>query len=378
MSDEAALLAAIRDNPDEDTPRLAYADWLQEHRDANRAEFIRAQCQAFRLPLGDKERKKLEKKAEALFKANKAEWGGIVWKKFHSTKPAVSHCHIERGFITSLKGTTEDIVKHAADIERLAPCLRSLHTTRTNEHASKVLDLPLLRRVRELTLDWLDMPSYRQFRNYPAWGQLDRLHLGFEFKSEAENLTGLAEAPLVVAARRLDLEYGYFLRDNAPSHVGQEAAQAPSLREMSKLKLPQLRGFGFWGLMPASAPVMVKWAGFAKLDWLIFETAALDDDVIEPLLTAATLPRLQRLHLNENSLNDVSARVVAECPQLSELRELHLDWNRFTDAGARLLSLSTTLPAQLKLSVGFNHLTKRGVDQLRERFGSEVVSEKQY
>jgi uncharacterized protein (TIGR02996 family) len=31
MSDEAGLLAAITDNPDDDTVRLAYADWLDEH-----------------------------------------------------------------------------------------------------------------------------------------------------------------------------------------------------------------------------------------------------------------------------------------------------------------------------------------------------------
>jgi len=378
MSDEAALLAAIRANPDEDTPRLVYADWLQEHDNASRAEFIRAQCQAFRLPRTDKERKKLEKKAEALFKANKAEWGGTVWKAFHSTKPAVSHCHIERGFITSVKGTAELVVEHAADIERFAPCLRSLHTTRTNIHAREVFDLPLLRRVRELTLDWLDTPSYRLLRDCPAWGELDRLHLGFEFKSEAESLTGLAKVPLVVAARQLDLDYGYFLQDDAPPHVGQEAAQEPSLREMAKLKMPQLRGFGFWGLMPASVSVMTKWPGFAKLDWLIFETASLEDETVEALLTAATLPKLKRLHLNENSLNDASASVVAECPQLGELQELRLDWNRLTDAGARLLSLSTTLPAQLKLNVGYNHLTKRGLDKLRERFGPDVVSEKEY
>ena len=31
MSDEHALLAAFAANLDEDTPRLAYADWLGEH-----------------------------------------------------------------------------------------------------------------------------------------------------------------------------------------------------------------------------------------------------------------------------------------------------------------------------------------------------------
>jgi uncharacterized protein (TIGR02996 family) len=49
MTDQHALLAAIRQNPDDDTPRLVYADWLQEHDQPERAEFIRLQCEKFRL-----------------------------------------------------------------------------------------------------------------------------------------------------------------------------------------------------------------------------------------------------------------------------------------------------------------------------------------
>lgn len=44
MSDEPALLAAIRAHPDEDTPRLIYADWLDENGQPERAEFIRLRC----------------------------------------------------------------------------------------------------------------------------------------------------------------------------------------------------------------------------------------------------------------------------------------------------------------------------------------------
>jgi uncharacterized protein (TIGR02996 family) len=43
MSDDEALLAAILAHPDEDTPRLMYADWLQENGQPERAEFIRLQ-----------------------------------------------------------------------------------------------------------------------------------------------------------------------------------------------------------------------------------------------------------------------------------------------------------------------------------------------
>jgi uncharacterized protein (TIGR02996 family) len=43
--DELSFLSAIHATPWEDAPRLVYADWLQEHDQADYAEFIRWQCQ---------------------------------------------------------------------------------------------------------------------------------------------------------------------------------------------------------------------------------------------------------------------------------------------------------------------------------------------
>src|SRR5579883_797347 len=43
-------MAAIIAHPDEDTPRLMYADWLQENGDQTRAEFIRFHIEWDRRP----------------------------------------------------------------------------------------------------------------------------------------------------------------------------------------------------------------------------------------------------------------------------------------------------------------------------------------
>jgi uncharacterized protein (TIGR02996 family) len=48
MSDEAAFLKALRENPGDDTTRLVYADWLDERNDP-RAEFIRLRQQQAQL-----------------------------------------------------------------------------------------------------------------------------------------------------------------------------------------------------------------------------------------------------------------------------------------------------------------------------------------
>lgn len=44
LSQHEAFLRAIFDAPDDDTPRLVYADFLQENGEDDRAEFIRWQC----------------------------------------------------------------------------------------------------------------------------------------------------------------------------------------------------------------------------------------------------------------------------------------------------------------------------------------------
>ncbi len=49
MTDGEALLRAIIAHPDEDVPRLAYADVLDEQNEPARAEFIRLQCDSARL-----------------------------------------------------------------------------------------------------------------------------------------------------------------------------------------------------------------------------------------------------------------------------------------------------------------------------------------
>lgn len=44
MTTEAAFLAAIIENSQDDSPRLIFADWLEEQGQVERAEFIRIQC----------------------------------------------------------------------------------------------------------------------------------------------------------------------------------------------------------------------------------------------------------------------------------------------------------------------------------------------
>jgi uncharacterized protein (TIGR02996 family) len=76
MKDDA-FLSAIHADPDDESLRLIYADWLDEHGDdlgRARAELIRAQCELERLPPDDERRPGLEKRVRRLVKDH-----GKVW-----------------------------------------------------------------------------------------------------------------------------------------------------------------------------------------------------------------------------------------------------------------------------------------------------------
>src|SRR5262249_50637437 len=115
VSDVEGLLAAIRADPEDDAPRLVFADWLEEDDQPERAELIRVQCEAARLPEGDKERRAKEKRAKALLGAHKHVWFGPLPKRF--TCKEIHWCRIDRGFVADLCGPAEDVLKYAEDID---------------------------------------------------------------------------------------------------------------------------------------------------------------------------------------------------------------------------------------------------------------------
>jgi uncharacterized protein (TIGR02996 family) len=56
MTHNDAFVHEIIESPDDDTLRLVYADWLEEHGEPPPAELIRTQCALARLPNGDPQR----------------------------------------------------------------------------------------------------------------------------------------------------------------------------------------------------------------------------------------------------------------------------------------------------------------------------------
>jgi uncharacterized protein (TIGR02996 family) len=64
MSDEDTFAHAILANPDDDLPRLVFADWLEERGRESHAELIRVQCELAQLPRRSRDPQKKARRAE--------------------------------------------------------------------------------------------------------------------------------------------------------------------------------------------------------------------------------------------------------------------------------------------------------------------------
>lgn len=193
MNEHKALLRAICDNPDDDTPRLVFADWLQENGEEDRAEFIRVQCEVARIATDDDRLDGLIRRECELQK----QFG----KRWLSELPVPDKEHInwveapdwldgetfDRGFACLLRvKTTGTLAKYAnvlfsatpvrrlmiwhimkADKLAKIPQLRHLHTFRarivSRQAADDLLDCPHLDPVPDVRLSFDALPEdYRE------------------------------------------------------------------------------------------------------------------------------------------------------------------------------------------------------------------------
>src|SRR5262245_9446403 len=92
MTLEDGFLRAIVADPGDDTPRLVYADWLDEHGQPDRAEFIRTQVELARGIAEAARRESLRRRERELLLAHEREWLGPL-------RAVVGRATFVRGFV---------------------------------------------------------------------------------------------------------------------------------------------------------------------------------------------------------------------------------------------------------------------------------------
>jgi uncharacterized protein (TIGR02996 family) len=175
MSDEDALLAAIIANPDEDTPRLVYADWLDENGQPERAEFIRLQIRFASSPHERESDPDLVRREHLLLK--QMERCDPAWKLTDGRG------QYHRGFVFAARLHATSYARNAEKLFTLAP-VRQVGIDEAERRFAEVSLVPRPRTVRvqfemgrrhirtwkRCTVDLLN-PDLRQLEDYVLGGR---------------------------------------------------------------------------------------------------------------------------------------------------------------------------------------------------------------
>jgi uncharacterized protein (TIGR02996 family) len=235
-ADEQALLNAILAAPDDDLPRLVYADWLEEHDRAERAEFIRVECELARSEPGAEGRARLFARQAELMKRHQLEWFPV----FSTTKALFVSWKTARGFVESLEvgavmflELTEEWFTDQPITHLKITALSTGYGTERSWFAKQILTSPLLGRVASLDLDNSEMNSagaYWLSRNQHIH-RLRELSMSCNRLND-EGAATLARMPGLGQLRILDLSGNYLTDPGAQAIIN-----SPHFRHLEELRL---------------------------------------------------------------------------------------------------------------------------------------------
>jgi uncharacterized protein (TIGR02996 family) len=330
-----ALLADVKEHPDEDSLRLILADWLEDHGDAQdqpRAELIRCQISHERLPADHPDKNAAGRRARWLQQNHGTAWLGPLAKWLAAWT-------FRRGLLS--------VSVDASMLRGQGMALLAASETWAWVDEVYLLGLsdPEVPRLGKCAL--LDAVVSLGFR---------RCDLG------PAGAAALAELPLAQRLRCLDLSLCP-IADRGTAAL----AQSPQLAGLWSLNLAGCQ------LTPnAASPLAGANTPFADLRRLVLWGNPLDDLGARRLASSPGWPRLRQLDLRSCRIGDRGGQALAGWVGLAPLRELNLADNAFGPDAALALAASAHLETIESLTLWGNPLGAEGVGRLRERFASRV------
>ena len=195
----AAFLAAIADAPDDDLPRLVYADYLDENGEPERAEFIRVQIELANLPDTDPRRAGLETREDELLTPHRWVWS---LPEFRGQSQV-----FRRGFVERVNVSAEWLIAHPDSLAAPGP-LRAMRVFNATPFLPRLAEVPGLARLETLDLSNTNFAGPDDVRNFFTAAKLDRLRelvLRNSNFVEDEEVRALAETPVARRLKSLDL-----------------------------------------------------------------------------------------------------------------------------------------------------------------------------
>jgi uncharacterized protein (TIGR02996 family) len=390
---EAGLLQSIADEPDDDSLRLIYTDWLVDHGQPERAEFIRIQIERTRLPLDD------DRHADLAAREKELDLHRYTWMR--AMPVGVLYGPWERGFPSTVgfvRGGWQQWALSREDLESL--------TEAVERWPIRTFSSPLLgcRSTRFLHSDRDRYPPRGEsglelLADWPLLRRLTTLEVGSATSGDetlgdfGPGLWALASSPHAENITRLILRGRLFAPDDL-----RDVGDSPSLPSLAELDL----SYGFDDIVEESLGALAFTLAAARMRHLTCAWVDVQGSTVRtwldrapltrlhvgvpegpegvgPLLGAAGLRRLRHLGLTgeEHGFNvdevpypDDHRAVPAllellSSPLLAGLEELELRGIALDDAGALALADAPCARNLVHLSLDLCGLTGPGLAALR-------------
>jgi uncharacterized protein (TIGR02996 family) len=337
MEQERALMEAIRAQPEDDAPRLAYAAWLRQRGDP-RGDFIEAQV-------------RWHQAHQVLDVAAMKQHGARQWQLQMQHKAAwvaplerlgLYNAEFRRGLVESAGIPAAKFLKNGEKLFDLAPLLHEVGFYKEKaDLLPRLAECPLLRRLEAVSI--------------------------FDCPTPATALGEFAASPHAANLRSLELRESRV--------VGPIATACVQL-----LELPRLTCFSFTGNgtcprgltqrlppTPIGDEVVAALAQSPRLSRLRVLSVGFSKGITDAAVTAlAGSPYLacsEGLHLYQTAITDAAARALADSPRSTCLTTLNLMLTGVGNVGLDALIQSPHLGALRNLTIGLR-VTDPGVRAL--------------
>lgn len=319
-----AFLSAIKAAPDDDFPRLVYADYLDEIGESERARFIRVQIALATRAPNDPSRPDLLAEERSLFLAHRDQWcpslpkgmqGELIFRRGILETLHITKFDIDRGGYALLERVSNE--RYWPEISEI-----SLARERNSREVSKYLE-----------------PRPGASAGFVGW---------------------LLKSPYLRGITSLDLS-----DSRIDEKAARQIARSEYLRGLTKLNL---RGCG---ITDADVALLAKSDNFGDLSSLNLSGNELSDTGVKIIAELPSLQKLKTLDLSSCQIGDAAANAIAQSDALRALTSLNLsrNWitaprNFITAKGAQALASSNNAQTLTSLNLGGHKLGREGASAI--------------
>jgi uncharacterized protein (TIGR02996 family) len=347
------LVVEVLARPADDAPRLAYAKWLKDSGDKDRAELIKVQCDRAAKDRFDPAQERLAKKEKSLLKKNEARWLAELpeWAR----RGAV----FRRGFVGVLRVELDEVVKGFAELVKFTP-VDGIELSTGGAPAKSVKALakcPQAARLTSLALwyNGVGDAGAKAIASSPHFAGLRSLTLGNVGLTDA-GAAALAASPHLAGLRELNL--------------GGNDVTPAGIRAITSSKwAPEVLALDNIDLSGKAMAALAAWPGLASVRALSLDNAQIGPKEAAALVASPHLTSLRKLDIGSNPLTAAGVAALADAPALGNLVELQFSASHLQDDAVPAILRLARLKGLKSLWMVNNDFSRDASRELMDKLG---------